>query len=270
MVLLHGISATRRYVVHGSKALARAAFISSPTTPAGTVAPIPAPPEAGYSYPELVADLEAVVDAEVGERPFLLGGHSMGAHTAVAYAIEHRRRLAGPRPDRPRLHGLRRRRGSRSAGIAWPTGSSAEESTASWRRSTAGSTPSGGTTVLRFTRQRMQRAPPPGGGRTRAPRGTALDSRSTPCRSSSSSTSRRWWWRVATTAIPDIPYAVAAAYAESLPGRAPGHRGGGRLPAGLAGRAARARDRRVRATSAAVAARLGGDGPGPLLCFSSR
>ena len=28
-----------------------------------------------------------VVDAAVGEGPFVLAGHSMGAHTAVAYAL---------------------------------------------------------------------------------------------------------------------------------------------------------------------------------------
>ena len=41
------------------------------------------------------ADLERVVEAEVGEGRFLLGGHSMGAHTAVAYALRHPERLAG-------------------------------------------------------------------------------------------------------------------------------------------------------------------------------
>jgi pimeloyl-ACP methyl ester carboxylesterase len=35
------------------------------------------------------------VDAQVGEGRFLLGGHSMGAQTAVAYALRHPQRLAG-------------------------------------------------------------------------------------------------------------------------------------------------------------------------------
>jgi pimeloyl-ACP methyl ester carboxylesterase len=55
----------------------------------------PAPPGAGYGYPRLVADLERVVAAEVGEGAFLLAGHSMGAHTAVAYALRHPERLTG-------------------------------------------------------------------------------------------------------------------------------------------------------------------------------
>ena len=36
---------------------------------------------------ELVGDLERVVAAQVGEGRFVLAGHSMGAHTAVAYAL---------------------------------------------------------------------------------------------------------------------------------------------------------------------------------------
>jgi pimeloyl-ACP methyl ester carboxylesterase len=42
-----------------------------------------------------VADLEEVVAAQAGEGRFLLAGHSMGAHTAVAYALENPERVAG-------------------------------------------------------------------------------------------------------------------------------------------------------------------------------
>jgi pimeloyl-ACP methyl ester carboxylesterase len=55
----------------------------------------PAPAGRGYGYPELVDDLESVIAAQVGEGPLVLGGHSMGAHTAVAYALRHPERLAG-------------------------------------------------------------------------------------------------------------------------------------------------------------------------------
>jgi pimeloyl-ACP methyl ester carboxylesterase len=55
----------------------------------------PASPGEGYGYPEQVADLERVVAAQVGEGRFLLGGHSLGAHTAVAYALRHPQRLWG-------------------------------------------------------------------------------------------------------------------------------------------------------------------------------
>src|SRR5690349_8662599 len=81
VVLLHGVSATRRYVLHGSKALARAGFQQVTYDARGHGRSDPASPKAGYAYVDLVADLEAVVDAQVGERPFILGGHSMGAHT---------------------------------------------------------------------------------------------------------------------------------------------------------------------------------------------
>ena len=36
-----------------------------------------------------------MVEAEIGEERFLLGGHSMGAHTVVGYALAHSERLSG-------------------------------------------------------------------------------------------------------------------------------------------------------------------------------
>ena len=70
VVLLHGVTATRRYVVHGSKALARRGLSSGdlrrPRARSVRSRPcrMPATP-----MRELVADLEAVVDAEVGADP---------------------------------------------------------------------------------------------------------------------------------------------------------------------------------------------------------
>lgn len=95
IVLLHGITATRRYVVHGSKVLARRGYRQLTYDARGHGRSDPAPPGGSYSYPELVADVEAVLEAQVGKGPFVLGGHSMGAHTAVAYALEHAHRVAG-------------------------------------------------------------------------------------------------------------------------------------------------------------------------------
>jgi pimeloyl-ACP methyl ester carboxylesterase len=100
IVLCHGLTATRRQVLHGSRALARAGHAvvsydarghgeSDPAPPGGRV-----PPGGGNVYPELVADLEAVVAARVGEGDFALAGHSMGAHTAVAYALARPERVA--------------------------------------------------------------------------------------------------------------------------------------------------------------------------------
>lgn len=95
VVLCHGITATRRYVLHGSKALPRAGYEVVTYDARGHGESTPAPVGEGYGYPHLVADLERVVDSQVGDERFLLGGHSMGAHTAVAYALRHPERLAG-------------------------------------------------------------------------------------------------------------------------------------------------------------------------------
>jgi pimeloyl-ACP methyl ester carboxylesterase len=94
IVLCHGITATRRYVVHGSRALERAGYTTIAYDARGHGESDPAPPGQGYGYPELVADLGAVVEAQVGEGPFALAGHSMGAHTAVAYALAHPGRVS--------------------------------------------------------------------------------------------------------------------------------------------------------------------------------
>jgi pimeloyl-ACP methyl ester carboxylesterase len=95
IVLCHGITATRRYVVHGSRALERAGHTIVSYDARGHGESDPAPEGQGYGYPELVGDLEAVVATAVGAGPFVLAGHSMGAHTAVAYALRHPERLAG-------------------------------------------------------------------------------------------------------------------------------------------------------------------------------
>lgn len=95
VVLGHGITATRRYVVHGSRALERAGHMVVSYDARGHGESDPAPAEEGYGYPQLVSDLEEVVATTIGEEPFVLGGHSMGAHTAVAYALRHPQRLTG-------------------------------------------------------------------------------------------------------------------------------------------------------------------------------
>ncbi|HEY6144828.1 MAG TPA: alpha/beta hydrolase [Solirubrobacterales bacterium] len=95
VVLCHGITATRRYVLHGSKALQRAGYTVVTYDARGHGESDPAPAGESYGYPELVDDLERVVAEQGGEGCFLLGGHSMGAHTAIAYALRHPDRLTG-------------------------------------------------------------------------------------------------------------------------------------------------------------------------------
>jgi 3-oxoadipate enol-lactonase len=95
VVLCHGITATRRYVLHGSRALPRAGYRVFTYDARGHGESGPAREGEGYGYPELVRDLERVVEEQVGEERFLLGGHSMGAHTAVGYSLRHPERLVG-------------------------------------------------------------------------------------------------------------------------------------------------------------------------------
>jgi pimeloyl-ACP methyl ester carboxylesterase len=95
IVLCHGLTASRRYVVHGSRALERAGHRVITYDARGHGESDPAPAEQSYGYPELIADLERVVEAEVATDRFLLAGHSMGAHTAVGYALAHPERLSG-------------------------------------------------------------------------------------------------------------------------------------------------------------------------------
>jgi pimeloyl-ACP methyl ester carboxylesterase len=89
IVLLHGLTATRRYVLHGSLTLARRGYRLVSYDARGHGESSPAPDGEGYGYPELTRDLAAVLaDRCPGERPVLCG-HSMGCHTAVAYALDH-------------------------------------------------------------------------------------------------------------------------------------------------------------------------------------
>jgi pimeloyl-ACP methyl ester carboxylesterase len=89
IVLLHGLTATRRYVLHGSLTLARGGYRLISYDARGHGESSPAPDGDGYGYPRLVADLGAVLaDRCPGERA-VLAGHSMGCHTAAAYALGH-------------------------------------------------------------------------------------------------------------------------------------------------------------------------------------
>jgi 3-oxoadipate enol-lactonase len=215
VVLLHGVSATRRYVLHGSKALARGGFRQVTYDARGHGRSDPAPPDAGYSYAELIADLEAVVAAQVGEGPFILGGHSMGAHTAIAYAIENGARLAGLVLIGPAY-----------------TGYVDDEGLAGWDRLADGLEeggvdgfmeaydhgldPAWRDTVLRFTRQRISEH--------RHPEAVARALREVPRSKPFESMSELEFIDVPALVVgsrdegdPGHPYAVAEAYAESLP-----------------------------------------------------
>lgn len=92
VVLLHGLTATRRYVVMGSRSLERSGHrvISYDARGHGE--------SAGgrevYSYGLLSEDLEAVMDAR-GVGRAVLAGASMGAHTLAHFALAHPERVTG-------------------------------------------------------------------------------------------------------------------------------------------------------------------------------
>ncbi len=93
IVLLHGLTATRRYVVMGSTALERAGMGVLAYDARGHGHSSPAP-RREYGYEHLAADLGAVV-ADADGPPVILAGASMGAHTALRFALEHPELVSG-------------------------------------------------------------------------------------------------------------------------------------------------------------------------------
>jgi 3-oxoadipate enol-lactonase len=91
IVLLHGLTATRRYVVMGSRALERSGHRVIAYDARGHGASEPAA-DGDYSYARLADDLVRVLDA-AGVRRALLAGASMGAHTALRLALAHPERV---------------------------------------------------------------------------------------------------------------------------------------------------------------------------------
>ncbi len=85
LVLLHGLSATRRNVVQGSRLLTRRGYRLVSYDARGHGASSPGP---SYAYPDLVDDLAGVLD-DRGLDQAVLVGSSMGAATAMAFALAH-------------------------------------------------------------------------------------------------------------------------------------------------------------------------------------
>jgi pimeloyl-ACP methyl ester carboxylesterase len=94
VVLLHGLTATRRYVVMGSRALERSNHRVIAFDARGHGRSSPAPEPAAYGYDCLGNDLLAVLD-ELGIERAVFAGASMGAHTALRVALERPERVAG-------------------------------------------------------------------------------------------------------------------------------------------------------------------------------
>jgi len=156
VVLCHGITATRRYVLHGSNALPRAGYAVTTYDARGHGESDPAPTGEGYGYLELVGDLERVVAAQVGEGRFILGGHSMGAHTAMAYALRHPQRLAGLVVIGPVFAGeIRPESLAYWDGLATALESGGVDGFVAYIGDQQGIDPRWRDSVLRFTRERM-------------------------------------------------------------------------------------------------------------------
>lgn len=169
-MLCHGLTATRRSVVHGSRRLERGGFAVIAYDARGHGESDAAPADLGYGYPDLVDDLGAVVEDQAGEEPVVLAGHSMGAHTAIAFSLRHPERVAALIAIGPTYIGARaalttdtETNAARVDSLLYWDGladalerdgidgfveyiGSAQEIGSSWRDS-----------VLRFTRERMER-----------------------------------------------------------------------------------------------------------------
>ena len=90
VVLLHGLTATRRYVVMGSKNLERNGHRVLMYDARGHGRSEPAD---RYGYDALASDLLAILDDREVDRA-VLAGASMGAHTLVRFALDHPERAA--------------------------------------------------------------------------------------------------------------------------------------------------------------------------------
>src|SRR4051794_14890516 len=122
VVLMHGLTATRHYVVMGSNVLERAGNRVIAYDARGHGESDPAQP---YDYVALAADLEAVMD-ELGVDRAVLAGASMGAHTALRFVLDHPDRVEGlvlitpaylPGEDRDFEHWDALARGLREGGV---------------------------------------------------------------------------------------------------------------------------------------------------------
>lgn len=90
---LHGLTTTRRYVLMGSRVLERRGGYRVVLYDARGHGASGAPPDGDYSAAALTGDLRAVLDS-CGFKRAILVGISMGAHTAVHFALRHPERVA--------------------------------------------------------------------------------------------------------------------------------------------------------------------------------
>lgn len=94
IVLLHGLTATRRYVVMGSTLLQRSGYRVIAYDARAHGQSDPAPSADAYTYAQLADDLEALLEHLSVQRA-VLAGASMGAHTALALALARPQLVSG-------------------------------------------------------------------------------------------------------------------------------------------------------------------------------
>ena len=94
VLLLHGLTASHRYVVMGSKILERSGYRVIAYDARGHGRSDPAPAPDAYRYEDLRDDLLRVMDERGVERA-VLAGASMGAHTILRLALDAPERVSG-------------------------------------------------------------------------------------------------------------------------------------------------------------------------------
>jgi len=248
IVLCHGLTATRRSVIHGSRALERAGHRVVLYDARGHGESDPAAAGQGYDYPALVADLEVVLDSQVDTGRVVAGGHSMGAHTAIAYALRNPARVAGLVVIGPSYTGVEEA-GSLEYwdGLADALSREGVDGFVAYIDRNQRTDPAWRDSVLRFTRERMLRHRD----LDAVARALREISRSRPFETLEDLRAIEAPTLVVAShdaADPGHPYAVAAAYAEQLPnaelvseeeGQSPLAWQGGRLSRAIAAFAAR-------------------------------
>jgi 3-oxoadipate enol-lactonase len=155
VVLLHGLTATRRYVLMGSRYLARAGCDLVAFDARGHGESSPAPDPSAYEYSDMVGDLDTVV--RTTGSPVVLVGNSMGAGTAVAFALAYPERVSalaivtpgfggGERGEADLEEWDRLAAGMKRAGVEGFMDAYEPPADPRWRE-----------TALKFTRQRVER-----------------------------------------------------------------------------------------------------------------
>jgi pimeloyl-ACP methyl ester carboxylesterase len=218
IVLCHGVTATRHSVIHGSRRLERGGHTVISYDARGHGESDPAPAGAGYGYPELKGDLAAVIDEQAGGGPVLLVGHSMGAHTAVGFALGDPARVAGLVAIGPAYDGEIGEGSLRYwDGLAAALEQGGIDGFVAYIDRVQGIDPRWRDSVLRFTRERMERH--------RHPEAIAAALREVPRSPPFGSLDELEGLTVPTLVVashdaadPGHPYAVGEAYAARIPG----------------------------------------------------